>query len=193
MENRLSAVRRTQPAATGDVESRATIECLFLSTAASPARIRSSLLLKTASSDMPRSSRGQSLLVLSSIAGPISLGNVLLGGSGRRLDWRKPRNLRRTFVHRGKDEPVIPPETFSAAHWLQQKQGKHVTFCDRATARAETYFTTAIPAPIGLSEPRIGGTSHRLAPHQELRRKGADKTSQIFYTMRRRDLNYAFG
>jgi hypothetical protein len=50
IENRLSAMRRTQPAATGDLESRATIECLFLSTAASPARIRSSLLLKTASS-----------------------------------------------------------------------------------------------------------------------------------------------
>src|SRR5205085_9839005 len=88
------------------------------------------------------------------------------------LNRQNPYNHSQTLAHERKDEAVIPPETLAEAHRLHKKQRKNVAFRESPTARAETYIATAILAPIGLANPRIGGISHRSAPQKNSRRRG---------------------
>ena len=169
-ENKLAAPRWTHPARL-DEEPRGTIEGLRTSTGTPPARIRSSLLLKTASSRPAARTRPRSeLLCYCSIAVGCTLGNVLFGsGSGRCLHGCNARNLRRALMYRGKNKAVIAAETFTAAHRLHQEERQDVTFSKSPAARAEPYFASAIPAVIRLGEPGIGRISHRLAPQKYTR------------------------
>lgn len=181
-EKRLSAAPRTQVRAILDEESRVTIVGPAAAMAAPPARIRSSILLKTASSS-PRGHRNTAdslLCYFSSIAVTGPLGNVPIG-LRRRLDREHPRNFRRAFPHRSEDHPVVPPETLPAAHRLHQEKWENIAFGQRPTARAETYFTAAVSAPIGLGKRRIGRISHRFAPQNEVLTKG-DNRLALFYT-----------
>ncbi|HLZ41345.1 MAG TPA: hypothetical protein VKQ11_10300 [Candidatus Sulfotelmatobacter sp.] len=48
------------------------------------------------------------------------LGNVAIGRGGL-FSGRDPRHLRQSLPYRRKYQPVVTPEAFSAAYWLQQK------------------------------------------------------------------------
>jgi hypothetical protein len=112
-----------------------------------------------------------------------SLGNVPIGRS-RLFHRQHPGNFRRAVANRCKDQTVIPPETFSAAYWLQKKNWQDKPFGKSSTARAETYFTAAIPAPIGMGKRRIGGLGHRYAPRNELADKAAAEQPWLYFTLR---------
>ena len=148
---RLSAARLAQVEVlrgTTDSPAPATLLCL--------ARIRSSILLKTASS---RTTPGEPCpggpfpkpLVpkapyLNSITALPPLGNVTTLGSGRLWQGMQSASLRQPVLHRHKNETVIAAEAFTATDRLQQEKGQDEAFCECPASRTEPHFAAAITA-----------------------------------------------
>jgi len=61
-------------------------------------------------------------------------------------DRRLSDGLRQPRPHRHEDQTIVPPKTFGAAHGLQKKNGKEVTFKKRTAPRTEARATAAIVA-----------------------------------------------
>ena len=156
-----------------------TIECPATAMLAWLARIRSSLLLKTASSFIPAQKCAAANLCCtpaaalccnsdrdpsrnpSSIAATAAARHALrVGRVGATFSGHDLRSLRQPLAHRSENEPVIPPETFPAAHRLQKKQRQDVTLGQRAAPRAKSNFATAIAAKVWSSPEPIGGVVH---------------------------------
>jgi hypothetical protein len=89
------------------------------------------------------------------------LGNVAVGRSRlfARHDFRRNR---KPFVHGSENQPVVPPETFPAPHWMQQEKREDKTFRQGTPARAEAYFATTIAATVRRYQGAIGGVVHML-------------------------------
>jgi hypothetical protein len=68
--------------------------------------------------------------------------------------------IRQALAHRRKNQPVVPPETLSAAHRLQKQKRQKVTFGERSPAGAEAYFAAAVPATVLRKYGLAGGVAH---------------------------------
>ncbi len=197
-EKRLSAAWRIQ---LGSAPTSSTLTCpisdeVFCNTIGGPdtaalawlARIRSSLLLKTASSLTPRTQnrRGPSFLEhqrshnTSSIAVMAPLGNVAVGRRCRMLSRHDPGRVRQPFAHLGKNQPVVPAEAFSAAHRFQQKQREDEALRQCTTTRLEPYFATTIATTVRGNHRRIRGIVH-LAPLNDGQRRGRLQIDPILH------------
>jgi hypothetical protein len=142
-EKRLSAAWRIQlgSAPTSSTLTRPRPDEVFCNTIGGPdtpalawlARIRSSLLLKTASSSSREHKTAADHLSYntSSIAVIQPLGNVAVGRRCRMLSRHDSGRVRQPFAHLGKNQPVVPPEALSAAQRCSRNSGK--------TKRPSTY------------------------------------------------------
>ncbi len=66
-------------------------------------------------------------------------------------------------MHRREDQPIVAPETFSAADWLHEKHGQEKTLGKRAAAGTEAGFAAAIAATVRFEREPVGGAAH-IAP-----------------------------
>jgi hypothetical protein len=81
-------------------------------------------------------------------------------GRGRWLSRHDPGYLRKAVAHRGEDYPVIPPETFSATHGLEQQQWQDEALGEGTAARTKSGFTATVSATIRLNKERVCGVVH---------------------------------
>lgn len=90
----------------------------------------------------------------------------------RMLSRNELRCIREAIPHSSKYQPVVPPETFTAANRLQQEERQEKTLAHGPTARAETYLATAITTPVGRNHGTFRGVVHSTRPRRETSDEG---------------------
>ncbi len=139
---------------------------LSLAAKARLARIRSPLLLKTASfwGSADTMIRGR---YESSISATMPLGNVPIRGN-RLLRCRNLSCFRQTVADRRKDQAIIAPEALSAANRLQKHQGQQKSLEEIAPPRPKSHLAAAIVTNVGLGKAGIGGSTHKSPRKYEM-------------------------
>ena len=83
-------------------------------------------------------------------------------GAVRLSSGQDAGGFRHPVTHGGKNQPVIPPETFSATHGLQQKQRKQVPLNQGTAAGAKPYFMSTIVTTVRQKCWLVGGVVYHL-------------------------------
>jgi hypothetical protein len=90
----------------------------------------------------------------------------------RMLSRNELRCIREAIPHSSKYQPVVPPETFTAANRLQQKERQEKTLTHGSATRAEAYLATTITAPVGRNHGTFRGVVHSTRPQRETSDEG---------------------
>ena len=118
-----------------------------------------------------------------------------MAAARQRCGWRRGctvsgiilRTIRQAVAHRSKNQPVVPPETFSAAHRLHKNSGRNKPFAQGAAARAKTDFAAAITATVRRNQ-RVDRGSLMHYTSEKPSTKGVEPISPFYTNTRGRVL-----
>ena len=81
-------------------------------------------------------------------------------------------------------QTILPPETFCAAHRLQQKNGQKITFGEGASARSKTDIAATIVTmklEVFLEPELVRGVLNHSRPRNKETHEGALNRVSLFY------------